>query len=121
MDVNVSSPYAWSKETGKVSFGRISEFLMTQMNSVKQTKNGISEHPVVIKLFFNSGVSISMIDMPGLTKIALKGQPQNFPELLENMSRTYIQNPNSIILAVSPANVDVANSDALKLARDYDS
>ena len=36
------------------------------------------------------------------------------------MNRLYIQNPNSILLAVSPANVDVANSDALKLAREYD-
>ena len=36
------------------------------------------------------------------------------------MNRTYIQNPNSIILAINPANVDVANSDALKLSRDFD-
>lgn len=40
--------------------------------------------------------------------------------MLENMSRTYIQNPNSILLAVNPANVDVANSEALRLAREYD-
>jgi replication fork clamp-binding protein CrfC len=32
----------------------------------------------------------------------------------------YITKPNSIILAVSPANVDLANSDALKLAREVD-
>lgn len=61
-----------------------------------------------------------MIDMPGLTKIALKGQDENFPQMLENMSRTYIQNPNSILLAVNPANVDVANSEALRLAWEYD-
>lgn len=36
------------------------------------------------------------------------------------MSKTYIQNPNSIILAISPANIDVANSDALRLARQVD-
>lgn len=36
------------------------------------------------------------------------------------MSKQYIQNPNSIILAVTPANIDVANSDALKLAWEYD-
>lgn len=37
------------------------------------------------------------------------------------MSKQYIQNPNSIILAISSANIDVANSDALKLAREFDS
>ena len=32
----------------------------------------------------------------------------------------YIQNPNSIILAVSPANADMATSESLKIARDID-
>lgn len=36
------------------------------------------------------------------------------------MIMTYIKNPNSIILAVTPANVDLANSDSLKLAREVD-
>lgn len=36
------------------------------------------------------------------------------------MVLTYISNPNSIILAISAANVDLANSDALKLAREVD-
>jgi dynamin 1-like protein len=36
------------------------------------------------------------------------------------MISVYIQNPNSIILAVSSANTDLANSDALKLAREVD-
>ena len=32
----------------------------------------------------------------------------------------YISKPNSIILAVTPANTDLANSDGLRLARDVD-
>jgi dynamin 1-like protein len=42
------------------------------------------------------------------------------PALIEDINRTYIQNPNSILLAISPANVDVANSDALRLAKEVD-
>ncbi len=61
-----------------------------------------------------------MIDMPGLTKIALRDQNEKFPEIIEDINKTYIQNPNSILLAISPANVDVANSDALRLAREFD-
>lgn len=36
------------------------------------------------------------------------------------MILSFISNPNSLILAVSPANSDLATSDALKLARDAD-
>jgi len=32
----------------------------------------------------------------------------------------YISNENSIILAVTPANVDIANSESLKLAKEVD-
>jgi len=33
---------------------------------------------------------------------------------------SYITNPNSIILAISPANADLANSDSLKMAAEVD-
>jgi hypothetical protein len=36
------------------------------------------------------------------------------------MVSSYIEKPNSIILAVSPANQDIATSDALRLARSFD-
>lgn len=36
------------------------------------------------------------------------------------MISEYIAKPNSIVLAVSPANVDLVNSEALKLARQVD-
>lgn len=81
---------------------------------------GLVREPLVVRMICRTGYSLSMIDLPGLTKIALQGQHQNFPQLIEEMNRTYVQNPNSIILAISSANVDVANSDALRLVRDYD-
>jgi len=90
------------------------------MKEAANSKMGVSEQPVVVKIFSRRGYNLSMIDMPGLTRIALNNQNENFPLLIENINWTYIQNPNSIILAVSPANVDVANSDALWLSREYD-
>lgn len=36
------------------------------------------------------------------------------------MIMSFIRNPNTIILAVTPANTDLANSDSLKLAREVD-
>ncbi len=36
------------------------------------------------------------------------------------MARTYVKGENSIILAVSPANADLATSDALRMSREVD-
>ncbi|TQD94857.1 hypothetical protein C1H46_019557 [Malus baccata] len=49
-----------------------------------------------------------------------EGQPQSIVEDIENMVRSYVEKPNSIILAISPANQDIATSDAIKLSREVD-
>ena len=41
-------------------------------------------------------------------------------QVLRAIVTDYVSKPNCIILAVSPANVDLANSDSLKLARTVD-
>ncbi|OEL31299.1 Dynamin-related protein 1E [Dichanthelium oligosanthes] len=65
-------------------------------------------------------VNLTLIDLPGLTKVAVEGQPESIVQDIENMVRSYVDKPNCIILAISPANQDIATSDAIKLARDVD-
>ncbi|KAG6749222.1 hypothetical protein POTOM_046265 [Populus tomentosa] len=65
-------------------------------------------------------VNLTLIDLPGLTKVAVEGQPESIVQDIETMVRTYVEKPNCIILAISPANQDIATSDAIKLAREVD-
>ena len=41
------------------------------MDEAKDSEHGITSLPIVIKLFTKDGYDLSLIDMPGLTKIAL--------------------------------------------------
>jgi replication fork clamp-binding protein CrfC len=63
---------------------------------------------------------MTLIDLPGMTRIPVKGQPEDIPARLEDLIMKYIKNPSCIILAVSAANTDLANSDAIALARNVD-
>ena len=63
---------------------------------------------------------MSLIDLPGMTRIPVKGQPDDIAAKLEAMIMNYIRNPACIILAVSAANTDLANSDAIALSRSVD-
>ena len=65
-------------------------------------------------------MNLTLVDLPGLTKIAVEGQPENIAEQIEKMVMDYIRPKNAIILAVSPANMDLANSDSLIAARRVD-
>lgn len=65
-------------------------------------------------------MNLTLVDLPGLTKVAIDGQPESIVHDIENMVRSYIEKPNCIILAISPANQDLATSDAIKISREVD-
>ena len=70
--------------------------------------------------FHFSVLNLTLIDLPGMTRIALPGQPTNIADQIRDMIMEYITNESCLILAVSPANTDLANSDALKIAKEVD-
>jgi len=61
-----------------------------------------------------------MIDLPGMTKVPVGDQPADIEIQIRNMLLEFISKENCLILAISPANSDLANSDALKIAKEVD-
>ena len=55
-----------------------------------------------------------------MTRVAIPGQPADIERQIKDMVMTFITRPNCLILAVSPANSDLANSDALRAAQEAD-
>ncbi|XP_041003550.1 dynamin-related protein 5A [Juglans microcarpa x Juglans regia] len=80
----------------------------------------ISTVPIHLSIFSPNVVNLTLVDLPGLTKVAVDGQPESIVQDIENMVRSYIEKPNCIILAISPANQDLATSDAIKISREVD-
>jgi replication fork clamp-binding protein CrfC len=60
------------------------------------------------------------VDLPGMTKVPIGDQPSDIESQLRDMILEYILKDNCLILAVTPANIDIANSESLKLAREVD-
>ncbi|KAM0688579.1 vacuolar protein sorting-associated protein 1 [Conglomerata obtusa] len=85
-----------------------------------KSKNDVSHKPITLKLYSQKVLTLTLVDLPGLVKVATNDQPKNICLKIEEMCRKYIINKNAIILAVSSANIDIANSDALQLARSVD-
>lgn len=80
----------------------------------------ISSVPIHLSIYSPNVVNLTLVDLPGLTKVAVDGQSENIVADIENMVRSYIEKPNCIILAISPANQDLATSDAIKISREVD-
>lgn len=65
-------------------------------------------------------LNLTLIDLPGITKVPVGDQPQDIEYQIRDMIMQFICRESCLILAVTPANMDLANSDALKLGKDVD-
>ncbi|KAJ0948529.1 putative dynamin central domain, dynamin, GTPase region, GTPase effector domain, Dynamin superfamily [Helianthus annuus] len=101
-------------------FSLVRQEIQDETDRITGKSKQISPIPIHLSIYSPNVVNLTLIDLPGLTKVAVEGQPESIVEDIEKMVRTYVDKPNSIILAISPANQDIATSDAMKLAKEVD-
>ncbi|KAB2027865.1 hypothetical protein E1A91_D05G066300v1 [Gossypium mustelinum] len=78
---------------------------------------GVSENQIRLKISSPNVLNMTLIDLPGITKVPVGDQPSDIEARIRRMIMAHINNENCIILAVSPANSDLATSDALQIAK----
>uniref|UniRef100_A0A8C7M0H0 Uncharacterized protein n=2 Tax=Oncorhynchus mykiss TaxID=8022 RepID=A0A8C7M0H0_ONCMY len=81
---------------------------------------GICEDLITLKITSSTVCDLSLIDLPGITRVAVKGQPEDIGVQINNLISKFIKNKRTIILAVVPCNVDIATTEALKMAQQVD-
>jgi len=81
---------------------------------------GICPEPISLKIYSARVVNLTLVDLPGITKVPVGDQPDDIESQIRELVLKYISNPNSIILAVVTANTDMATSESLKLAKECD-
>ncbi|KAL2336931.1 hypothetical protein Fmac_011377 [Flemingia macrophylla] len=101
-------------------FALVRQEIQDETDRVTGKTKQISPIPIHLSIYSPYVVNLTLIDLPGLTKVAVEGQPESIVQEIESMVRSYVEKPNCIILAISPANQDIATSDAIKLAREVD-
>lgn len=67
-----------------------------------------------------SVLNLTLVDLPGMTKVPIGDQPPDIELQIRNMIMQFVKRDNCIILAITPANSDLANSDALKISKEVD-
>lgn len=83
-------------------------------------KTGISPNPILLTITSPHVLAMTLIDLPGLVSTHVGAQSQDIDRQIHDMVITFIKPPNTIILAVTPANSDLANSGAIRAARSVD-
>ena len=101
-------------------FSKIRDEIVKETEAKAGRNVGISPAPINLRIYSPNVLTLTLVDLPGLTKVPVGDQPRDIERQIKEMVLKQIQKPNAIILAVTAANVDLANSDGLKLAREVD-
>ncbi|KAI6042995.1 Dynamin central region-domain-containing protein [Pisolithus marmoratus] len=101
-------------------FSKIREEIVRDTEAKTGRNAGISPQPINLRIFSPNVLTLTLVDLPGLTKVPVGDQPKDIEKQIRDMLVKYISRPSCIILAVTAANTDLANSDGLKLAREVD-
>jgi vacuolar protein sorting-associated protein 1 len=101
-------------------FNKIRDEIVRETESKTGRNAGISASPINLRIYSPNVLTLTLVDLPGLTKVPVGDQPRDIERQIREMVLKYISKPNAIVLAVTAANTDLANSDGLKLAREVD-
>ncbi|AOA60600.1 Vacuolar protein sorting-associated protein 1 [Komagataella phaffii CBS 7435] len=102
------------------NFEDIRQEIVKETDKMTGKNAGISAIPINLRIYSPHVLTLTLVDLPGLTKVPVGDQPKDIEKQIREMIMKFISKPNAIILSVNAANQDLANSDGLKLAREVD-
>ncbi len=100
------------------SFSAIQKTL-TDLNLAVPSSIAVSSDPIYLRIHSPHVPDLTLVDLPGYVQLSSLDQPEELKEKIATLCDKYIQEPN-IILAVCSADVDLANSPALRASRRVD-
>ncbi|XP_050362815.1 dynamin-1-like protein isoform X7 [Nymphalis io] len=109
-----------TKERIHANFDEIRQEIERETDRMAGSNKGICPEPINLKIYSTRVVNLTLVDLPGVTKVPIGDQPEDIESQIRNLIIKYISNPNSIILAVTAANTDMATSEAIKMAKEVD-
>ena len=111
-------------EFPQLGLGKVKDFkhiqkTLTDLNLAVSDAECVSSKPIELKIFSPNVPDLTLVDLPGYIQIANRNQPPALKEKIAELCDVYIKEPN-IILAVCAADVDLANSEALRASHKVD-
>lgn len=108
----------------RISLEDIADRVREYTNLAAGEGKDIKDRPIELKVFRNNQDDLTLIDLPGITRVAIKGQAGGNDEELENiilaMYGKYLEPKETIILNVASAQMDICTSQSVKISRKLD-
>jgi hypothetical protein len=93
--------------------------IIEETDKVAGANKNIVDDPIKLTIFSSDCPDLTIIDLPGITRIDVGGQKDVY-KITSEMAAHYCKDERTIILCVIPGNADLSTSDGLRLAREWD-
>ncbi|KAL7845816.1 hypothetical protein AOLI_G00240080 [Acnodon oligacanthus] len=81
---------------------------------------GICDDLITLEIMSANVCDLTLIDLPGIARVPVQGQPEDIGDQIKNLIQRFIEKSETINLVVVPCNVDIATTEALKMAQEVD-
>ncbi|CAE5962710.1 unnamed protein product [Arabidopsis arenosa] len=98
----------------------IAEAISITTEAIAGSGKGVSDTPLTLHVKKNGVPDLTMVDLPGITRVPVNGQPENIYEQISGMIMKYIEPQESIILNVLSATVDFTTCESIRMSRQVD-
>ncbi len=101
-------------------FEEVRKEIIEETKRITGKDKDVTNKPIILKIFSQTVLNLTLVDLPGLIRVSDKDQPEDIGDRIRDLVLDEIKGENCVVLAVSAGNVDMANSDAINLARKVD-
>ncbi|XP_010417985.1 PREDICTED: dynamin-related protein 4C-like [Camelina sativa] len=98
----------------------VAEAISLTTDAIAGSGKGVSDNPLTLHVKKAGVPDLTMVDLPGITRVPVNGQPENIYEQISAMIMEYIKPEESIILNVLSATVDFTTCESIRMSRQVD-
>ncbi|KAK3441345.1 hypothetical protein EUGRSUZ_B01390 [Eucalyptus grandis] len=98
----------------------VSDAIVSATDEIAGSSKGISNAPLTLVVKKDGVPDLTMIDLPGITRVPVHGQPENISEQISAMIMEYIRPEESIILNVVSATINFPVCESIRMSQMVD-
>ncbi|KAK9821893.1 hypothetical protein WJX74_010521 [Apatococcus lobatus] len=108
------------KRTASLKLEDVADAVSQATDYLSGAKQGISHDVISLQVTRPDAPILTLVDLPGITRMAVGDQPENIEEQVKNLINKYVEGEAKIILCVLPATQDFSTQEALTMAKSHD-
>ncbi|NP_878287.1 interferon-induced GTP-binding protein MxE [Danio rerio] len=99
---------------------KIEKAVLNAQTALAGIGEGISHEMITLEIQSCDVPDLTLIDLPGIARVATGNQPEDIEKQIKSLIEKFIKRQETISLVVVPANIDIATTEALKMASTVD-